>query len=641
MVHPKTEGGDGSQAEHGQGEMVVDAPESLRSIALLAAAPGPASIDVLSITLVPRGASFLDDTGARPITPDGTTRHSIFTHTPASLSYPVILPAEARLDFGLAVSRGDTVTYRVSARHNGAETMLFEETIEDPDHWHQRSVELSALDGEAEIELEATSALEGAVALWGAPILSGTPTADRPNVIFYVIDGVVFTRAYSNSTWTQPSTVSFMTSLQHSVLGGLRRGVHSTPVPTAATTMAEHFRRGGYQTASFTSNPNAGRLIGLERGVDLMRDVETEHHSTSSIDLHRQYWDFRKAYAGGPTWSHLQTTDVHEPNQPEAPFAGRFVSPEEVAQLEAWDRQVWQTAGRHFGTTSIAGFYDLALEKTGIDRYGYFSTRKGQYDETMLHQDFALQELVGELKDKGEWENTLLIIGADHGHPAGTFARFGRGLFDPQPAPWQGALFDAYATRIPLIVIWPGQIEGGRTFDQPVSMLDVLPTLLDLLGMPAPEVLQGQSLAPLLRGHEMEVSPVILDEFRVDEATGEMVGNLEIIDGRWGASIEIGPAPEGENPRAGRHAVPAGGRWGAVHPFFPVAPRLLLYDLEEDPFALRAVNTDHPELVKEYTKVLFDQWQAHRALATRFEDASDVPLSPEQLEQLRALGYIQ
>ena len=63
-------------------------------------------------------------------------------------------------------------------------------------------------------------------------------------------------------------------------------------------------------------------------------------------------------------------------------------------------------------------------------------------------------------------------------------------------------------------------------------------------------------------GLSQEFAPVILDEFRVDEETGEMIGNIEIIDGRWGASLEIGPVSGDSDPNRGRHTVPAGGRWG-------------------------------------------------------------------------------
>jgi arylsulfatase A-like enzyme len=560
------------------------------------------------------------------------------------------------------------VTYRVTVRADGGESKtVLAETVRDANAWGQRSVDLSAWGGSTvEITLEAASARPGAVALWGAPIVSGKDRGSRPNVIFYVIDGggadlmsvygynrrttpflerlaeegAVFERAYANSTWTQPSTASFMTSLHHSVLGGLRRGVHSTPVPVAATTMAEHLRRAGYQTAVLTSNANAGRVIGLERGVDWMHDEEMEHLSSSSVELHEQFWNFRRLSPAEPYWVHFQTTDVHEPNEPVQPFAGLFVSPEERTRLHAWEERLWTAGAPAFGTTSITGFYDFALQRAGIDREAYFALRRGLYDETMAHQDYQLGRLVERLKREGQWQNTLLIIAADHGHPAGTFARFGRGLFDPQPEPWQGALFDAYSTRVPLIFVWPGHIAGGRRFDQPVSMIDVLPTLLDLVGLPQPEILQGQSLAPLLLGREARLRPVILDEFRVDER-GELVGNLEVIDGRWGASIEIGPHPQGPGATKGRHAVPVGGRWGASHPYFAEAPRLLLYDLWTDPFALRAVNDRHPELVEHYRRMLLRQWQAHRALARRFHAAGEVALTPEQLRQLRSLGYIR
>jgi arylsulfatase A-like enzyme len=259
----------------------------------------------------------------------------------------------------------------------------------------------------------------------------------------------------------------------------------------------------------------------------------------------------------------------------------------------------------------------------------------------MAYQDAELEKFVRRLKSRGEWENTILVVGADHGHPAGTFARFGRGLFVPQPEPWQGALFDSFATRVPLLVVWPREVRGGRRIEQPVSMIDVLPTLLELLGLPRAEVAQGQSLAPLLAGREQTLRPVVLDEFRVDEATGEMVGNLEIVDGRWGASLEIGPQPGAADPARGRHQVPVGGRWGALHRYFPEVPRLLLYDLWADPFARQAVNDRHPELVERYTRELVALWKANQALAQRFRAAGEVELDPEQLRQLKALGYIQ
>ena len=136
------------------------------------------------------------------------------------------------------------------------------------------------------------------------------------------------------------------------------------------------------------------------------------------------------------------------------------------------------------------------------------------------------------------------------------------------PPRWGHPMFRPTISRVPLIFVWPGHIPGGQRFDPPVSMIDVLPTLLDLVGLPAAEIGQGQSLAPLLRGEEgWEARPVILDEFGVDRETKELRGLIEVVDGRWGASLEINPDPEKE-PEEQR----------------PVP--LLLYDLWNDPFCV-------------------------------------------------------
>lgn len=641
----------------------------LAELALFFGAPEPAAVDLLEVKLVPRGAGYPDPTGTRPVSRSSDTRTALYAHAPATLTWPLELPQGARLDFALTAEAGSEVVYRVAARRGGgAPEPLFEERVAGAGEWLQRSVDLGKFAGSTELVLAAESGRGGAVAIWGAPIVSGGRRDLRPNVVFYVIDGggadlmsvygynrrttpflerlaetsVVFERAFSNSTWTQSSTPSFMTSLHHSVLGGLRRGMHSTAVPKGATTMAERFRAAGYQTASFTSNPNAGRMIGLERGVDRLRDGETHSPSTSSLDLHEEFWRFRDESPSAPWWVHFQTTDVHEPNSPEPPFAHTWVSPEDRRRLYQWEEALFVTSGADFGQMAIATWYDLAIERAKIPRQEFYRLRRGLYDETMAHQDHQLGQFVEQLRARGEWENTIFVIAADHGHPAGTFSRFGRGEFEPKPEEWQGALFDSYATRIPLIVSWPARIAGGRRVQEAVSMIDVLPTLLELAGLPKAEVAQGQSLAPVLLGRSQEIRPVVFDEFRVDEASGEMIGNLELVDGRWGASLEIGPVAAGSDPHLGRHPTPAGGRWGARHRFYPEVPRLLLYDLRRDPFVRKAVNAEHPELVERYTRQLVELWKAHRALATRFESADgDAALDPEQLKQLKALGYIQ
>jgi hypothetical protein len=75
----------------------------------------------------------------------------------------------------------------------------------------------------------------------------------------------------------------------------------------------------------------------------------------------------------------------------------------------------------------------------------------------------------------------------------------------------------------------------------------------------------------------------------------------------------------------------AGGRPWAV----------LLFDLWEDPLCVAPVNEKYPDLVKEYTTLLEETWRDHQALATQFTPGAKAALTPEQLERLRALGYIR
>jgi arylsulfatase A-like enzyme len=413
-----------------------------------------------------------------------------------------------------------------------------------------------------------------------------------------------------------------MTSLQNSVMGDFLNW--NDPVPEEAVTMAEHMHRAAYHTAVFTANPNAGTLSNLQRGVDLFREdwedfsyLGGNNHRESSLFLHEGFWEWREAYPAQPYWAHFQTTDVHEDFPAVSPFAGRFVGPAEREQWREWNERLDEVDNH--------GIYSEAWDSTGISRTAFFSLHQGLYDETMAHNDYQIGRLVERLKAEGEWENTLLIIGGDHSTRAAMDDMVV--LLDSLPPRWGHPMFRPTISRVPLIFVWPGHIQGGQRFDQAVSMIDVLPTLLDLVGLPPAEVAQGQSLAPLLRGEQgWDPRPVILDEFEVDRETGELRGVIEVVDGQWGASLEINPRPPDELED-----------WQRPRP-----ARLLLYDLWNDPFCVTSVHEERPDLVEKYTEFLEAQWAAHQSLAQLFTGSAEgTALTPEQLQTLRTLGYIR
>jgi arylsulfatase A-like enzyme len=616
----------------------------------------PGKFDIVSAKAVPKTALYAEAavgvSRERIVgtpgnwTEGGVTRSAIYMYAPGRVEYRVRIGEGGRLDFGLGVLKHDApVRFRVAASADGKLETVFDEEYADATQWVQRSVDLSRWSGSViDLVLENDSPQPGDIALWLTPTLSSSTSQNSPNVIFYVIDGAgadwmslygynrrttpnlerlaaegaVFDHAYSNATWTKLSTASYMTSLYYSVLGGHR--THSDRIPDNAVTMAEQFSRAGYQTAVFTSNPYAATMSGLERGVGTVRVIDAKVNSTSSKQLHEMYWRWREEYPGQPYWVHFQTTDVHEMFDPRAPFAGLYVSPEERAAYKTWDKAV-EDAG---------GYSDRdAYERAGVNIESHALFQQGLYDECMAQQDFELGRLVARLKDTGEWENTILIVASDHGYPAG-----GHRLMEPMEdaAPF----IHPFATRIPLAMFWPGHIEGGQRFDDPVSMIDVLPTLLDLIGAPEPEILQGRSLKPLLfQKGKWEPRPVFVDMFAMDFDTGQLIGSIEVIDGRWGASLSITSGSRDEAPpNRGTHGDGLQSHYTRQEP-------LVVYDLWADPFLQQPINTSRPDLVERYERMLTEEYEQNRALALHFQRGGQVDLTREELERLKALGYIE
>ena len=620
----------------------------------------PGSVDILSVRVVSRAAAFAGDPLGVMTVADGSKEHrrTLFTHTPGRVAFTVRVPPGGRLDVGLGVLRDDApvdFSVMVTSKGQQEEASLLEETLADRTAWVQRSVDLSDFEEQTvTLALQADAEMPGTVALWAAPTLTGATVPDKPNVIFYVIDGagadwmsmygynrrttpflerlageaVVFENAYSNATSTPLSTPSYMTSLLYSAID--RFGSYSDKIPDGVTTMAEHFGRVGYQTGVFVSNPSAATASGLERGVDLVRVLDPDVPAVSSEHLQRAFWEWREAYPGIPYWAHFQTTDVHEPFRPKAPFSGLFITPELRAQYIEWDEAV-----QWWDTTSYAA--------AGITVEQHALAQQALYDEGMAHQDHHLERFVERLKAEGRWENTILVIASDHGYPAGSH-RIMPG--HPNNAPF----IHPFATRVPLLFIWPGHIQGGRTIRTPVSMIDVLPTLLDLTGLSQPEMKQGQSLAPLLLGQVTEVEwehqPVFVDVLVTDGDSGELVGNIEVIDGRWGAALCVRPDdPEAEVSGAGTGDALRDCTQSVLDPRAMRSPpreRLLVYDLWDDPLLERPINEERPDLVEKYTELLEAQVELNAALRELIAGrGQSVELSPEDLELLRTLGYIQ
>ena len=217
-------------------------------------------------------------------------------------------------------------------------------------------------------------------------------------------------------------------------------------------------------------------MSNLDRGVDVLREAGS---SSSSRALHDDFWRWRASYPGEPYWVHFQTTDVHQyaDSPGVVPFAGLFISPERRRIYNEWKNRLSKAGGY--------GLYSSAFEKTGISRVSFFEIERGLYDEAVAYQDHQIGQLVERLKATGEWENTLLIVAADHSFLAAGDDDFVLGMLDALPPRWT-PMFRPSVTRIPMIFVWPGHIAPEQRFTDPVSIIDILPTILDLADRPMP-----------------------------------------------------------------------------------------------------------------------------------------------------------
>jgi arylsulfatase A-like enzyme/Flp pilus assembly protein TadD len=276
-----------------------------------------------------------------------------------------------------------------------------------------------------------------------------TPTLDA-----LAGDGVRFTSAFTPSPITNTSHTTIMTGLLPS-----HHGVTDFAIPLAAShpTWAELLKAKGYQTAGFI-----GAVIldsktlapGLDRGFDYY-DNFPEHADPKSrwgrverrgmdVVQHAESWMNEHPAGANFVWVHLY--DPHDPYEPPEPFATTYK-----------------------------------------DRL---------YDGEIAYADSALGKFVAYLKQHGRYENSLIIVVGDHGEGLGEHGEETHGIF----------LYDS-TTHVPLIVKLPraqgvssGAGTSAKVVEAQVRTTDLLPTVVDMIGVSVPSSLDGESLRPLLEG---------------------------------------------------------------------------------------------------------------------------------------------
>ena len=293
--------------------------------------------------------------------------------------------------------------------------------------------------------------------------------------------------------------------------------------------------------------------------------------SVSTRELHADFRKWRAEYPGEPYWVHFQTTDVHWPHNPPPPFAGLFVSPGRRQLLDEWDERLKAVGVRQDPWSD-------SFEKAGVDRIAYFSGKRDLYAEAMAHQDSQLERLVEYLKNVGEWENTLLIIAADHAASAGAWD-YDTVVLDPLPPMW-GPMLRPGETRIPMIFVWPGHLPAGKRLP-PTGLHDRHgPHNTRPHWRPATRINDGAISGTADVGQAgLGIRPVIFDEFYEDpEHTASFAGKSR--------SLTVDGGPHLKSTRIPRTTIDHRNNGRPVP--------LLLYDLWEDRFCLKSLHEERP-----------------------------------------------
>lgn len=451
-----------------------------------------------------------------------------------------------------------------------------------------------------------------------------TPPAGSPNVVWIVIDaqradhlgcygyerdtspfldslaahGVRFTHAVSQESYTQASVPSYFTStypLQHGVL-------YDQPTIDVLApeflTIAEVLKAAGYTTAAFVFNPHLKERFGFGQGFDLYDDnsegwPEDEPRweaMETARKIHGKVEGYLAAHPGRPLFLYLHYRDVHSPYSPPPPFHELFLP----AHIEPrpdilYTKRPGDTTPRSLGMVI------------------------SQYDGEIRYTDTHLRRLIDLLARSGITRaNSVIVVTADHGeefhdqHPGDPRGlSHGRTLYGEQ-------------LRVPLLLLLPDAAPAARVIDTPVELVDIVPTLLDAVGIDWTQLdqFQGTSLLPLITtGTRSE---------RVVYAGGNHARGM-IIAGAW-KYYRYDKGLKRDRKRTFHRKAP-----GYTYNFGEE-----LYNIREDPGETRNIITTHATIATTMRRRLDDIEAAMAADAA----ATPAPMDDDTRKQLEALGYM-
>ena len=280
----------------------------------------------------------------------------------------------------------------------------------------------------------------------------GYASAATPNLDRLAREGVLFSDATTQSPLTAPAHTALLTG-QYPTRLGVKDNA-STPLPDSALTLAEMLQPAGYRTGAFIGAFVLDRPYGFAQGFQTFDatfqgfrpELKQQAQRTADEVIAPAIAWLKTVPAGSPFFAWVHLYDAHAPYGAPAPFGEKF--------------------------------------------------RARAYDGEIAYLDTAVGRLLATVRDAGALDRTIVIAVGDHGEALGDHGEDEHGMF----------LYES-VLRIPWIVRLPTSGRGGSVVAEQVRSIDLAPTVLDLTGVDAQHRMDGESLAPVMRGRPRRDPP--------------------------------------------------------------------------------------------------------------------------------------
>lgn len=410
----------------------------------------------------------------------------------------------------------------------------------------------------------------------------GHTNPTTPHIDRLASHGVRFEQAIAQTNWTKPSIVSLFTGTylsQHTITEGRLAGRSEDEAAPSRhvlidelTTMAESLSAAGFATAGFVNQGHLADYLGFGQGFDV---YDAELHDPQ---VERRFVEWVDGLDAERFFAYLHLLDLHFPYTPQA-------------HIDVFNDQIPERVITPLIARDARAFRRMVRNDELTDEH--IRELKGLYDGELLGVDARVGQILRFLEDHGLYDDTLIILTSDHGE-----AFFEHDYFEHG-----GDLLYSELVRVPLIMKFPMGAHAGSVVASPVQLVDILPTVQELVGLPPVPNLGGASLVGLIEG-TAEEHPVL----------------TEITD--------------------------VGGRKALYH-----AGHKFIFDLETDEvevFDYQQDLLDQHDLVSEVEPMVIDEARAvldrmlrrHAAFAAQIS-TEERPLREYELEKLRELGYIR